>query len=325
MKNDISIAIIKTLSYFDIFDYPLTLGQIYKFIHSKKKVSKELINKHLDKMSDVIKKRGKYCFFDGRRDIVEKRISKEVESKKKLKYAKSALRLLCFIPSVKFLGVSGSLSMNNSREEDDVDIFVITDKNALWITRFFVTMILLIFKKKRKREGLFVKDKICPNMFISINHLKLGGRGRSLFLAHEIVQLSVIKNKDNTFEQFLYANKWIKKLLPNAVNFDSIEQSIKIDYKNYSLVQLAFVELIDVLDSLAYILQFRYMRSSITKEKIGKNIAKFHPIDRKNIILRKYRRRCKYYLSQLLGSREVRDGKWELSKEVGMKSVYYYT
>ena len=61
--------------------------------------------------------------------------------------------------------------MDNAGEKDDIDLFVITSKGTLWITRLLLVS-LLIFMGQYRGRGKKESQKVCLNMLIDEVGLK---------------------------------------------------------------------------------------------------------------------------------------------------------
>ena len=287
------LSIIKTLSYSDIFDFPLTRDEIFKFyigkITDKKKVFSTLTKMVRTKQ---IGKYGKYYFLNGKKNLCLLRKKREMESKRKMRIARRSAFLLSFVPTIKLLGISGSLSMNNAQRRDDIDLFIITSKNTLWLTRFLVNLILLAKGAKRARNDSYGADSICPNMFVSISSLNVPN---NLFSAHEVTQLKVLVNKNRTYEKFVSENSWVSRFLPHADKY----RRVKINKKG----NLAML----LIDRLFYIPQYVYMKRRITKENITAHQAMFHPKDKTSFVLALYTTKYKSYWKSLKSLQILQD------------------
>lgn len=289
--NNIEKSILKTLIYSDIFGYPLTLTQVYRFLESKTPVSKSTIKINLNQALKLgwIEKNGNYYFLSGRNKIVQTRSEREKESIRKLKIARRAAKFLRLIPSAKLIGVSGSLASKNCKKTDDIDLFIIASANTLWLTRFLVNVFLSTFGLKRTRQEYLGMDKVCPNMFIEEGALKLSINRRNIFVAREISQLLVLVDKDQVYKRFLADNIWINKILPNIKTPKKIK---RFPQKHNNVISF--------VNNLFFVLQFLYMSGRMTKEEVGPKIARFHPQDKMELVMELYKSRCKRYFSGLL-------------------------
>ncbi len=307
MQDRTKFAIISTLVYSDIFNYPLTLKQMHKFL-TEKKASLLSLSYNLSSMVEKgeISQKGKYYFLNGRGKISKIRIQRELESNKKMIIANKVAKTLSKIPTVRLVGISGSLSMKNCKKEDDIDLLIVTSDKCLWITRFFVNIVLILMKNKRVRLDNFGMNKICPNMFITTSSLKIKTRDQNLFTAHEVVQLKPIVNKNDTYGRFLSENSWVLKYLPNS--FSRITEISKPARKeNFVVLHKIYSILLNIIDGLFYSAQYSYMKKRITSEKISQNYALFHPMDKTNFVLNLHEQRYQNYLSCLSEMLEKQD------------------
>lgn len=226
----------------------------------------------------IIQESNGYYYFLGRNAISEKRMERLPISMEKLAKAKVVAKLLSYIPTIEYIGVSGSLSMNNASISDDIDLFFITKNNSLWITRFFVNTALLITRQKRSRGIHNFRDKICPNMFIEASKLIFTEKRRSLYTAHEIIQLKTLFDRGDFYSQLLSRNKWIEVFFPNLkIAFHKRKKSLGIG----KLIE----HIVNPFDKLAFSLQKFYMRRHRSIETVTKGRALFHPVDRQKLIL----------------------------------------
>jgi len=287
----LSQSILATLSYHDIFDYPLTAQEVHQYLIVKRSkldaVVKELLT--LTKSSKIGQK-DQYYFLKGRTQIVSLRKQRQRYSKAKIKKALFFAKVLKIIPTLKLMAISGALAMQNSHKNDDIDLVLITSQNTLWTTRFVANILLVPFKRDVK--GQKVADRACLNVFLEGSDLKINPP--NLYLAHEICQMKPIWDRDNTYRRFIDANKWVYKFLPNwqVSSQFTVDSSQKIKPSTVNR-QLSAVE------TFLKKFQLWYMKGKITTERIGKHQLFFHPQNTGEWVMGEYQRRLKK-LGQLL-------------------------
>jgi hypothetical protein len=286
-------AILKTLIYADFFDYPLTKDEIYHFLISKDYISYEEISGSLKEKKLPIETNGKYYYLKGRETLVKKRKLREKISKQKLELAKKIINKISIIPSIKFIGISGALAMNNCDKDDDIDLFVITEKTLAWVTRLLTIFVLKTHGVYRNRNSKSHIDKICLNMIIDENHLHFMGGNQNLYTAHEITQVLPVFDKEKTYDKFIKSNLWIKKYLHNFLNTFKIEEH-KNNFVNNFIIGI-FNKF--KFETIAKFLQLIYMNKHKTTEITENGFLKFHPFDYKHYILSAYKKTLeKYFL-----------------------------
>jgi hypothetical protein len=280
-------AILKTLLYSDIFDYPLTKKEIWRYLISNKKSSYSVIEKDLKKTKGISSKSGLF-FLKGKGNLINLRKEKEKESLIKLKKAEEVVKKLSRIPTVKFIGISGSVALRNAVKEDDIDLFIIVQKNTIWITRFAVVIFLIFLGKYRKRGDKNVKDKICTNLFIDESYLHFSKERQDLFTAHELSQLMPIVDKDNIYGKLVSENKWVINFLPNSLA--DFTEKLQVPFK-----KTISGTLLQAINNIVKFPQNLYMKKYKTKEEISDKILAFHPQSNQHLVLKKYKEKLRKY------------------------------
>lgn len=86
---------------------------------------------------------------------------KNIYVDKKVKIAKENTSFLLIGNLVKFIGISGSVGSGFAKEEDDIDIFVVTRNGGMWLYRALVQIKNIFHRKIRIKGEKDVKDKLC--------------------------------------------------------------------------------------------------------------------------------------------------------------------
>jgi predicted nucleotidyltransferase len=215
IKNDI----LSTLAYFDIFSYPLTSREIYLFLsHTcKHKDFEAAINELL--IDCLIYKASEFYSLHPGSLLTARRRDGNKKAKSMLIIANTVASLLSSFPFVRGIAVSGSLSKNYADEKSDIDLFIITAKNRLWIARTFMHLFKkLTFLVKKQ-------DYFCMNYYIDEEMLQI--QEKNLYTAIEIVTLLPLKGT-RVFMDFYSANSWTKQFLPN--NYMRVSSSTEIKF-----------------------------------------------------------------------------------------------
>ena len=298
--EDLKGAILKTLSYADVFDFPLKVGECYRFLITDKKIKEKTFEKALREIrkDGLIKIRKGWCFLKGREETINLRRRKEAWAGKKLKIAKKMARILKLVPFVKMVAVSGAVAMGNSKKGDDIDFLIVSKRGKVWTTRFLVTVLVEVFAERRRPGDKDVADKICLNMFLDEEHLAVPKRERDLFTAHEVVQLKPLWDKDSTYKKFLWENRWVRKCLPNAIPKNKKQRTKNKEQKGTILNLLSVI--CYLLSVICYLLsveallkhfQLFYMKKRRTTEVITDGIIRFHPKNARLWVLKEYQKR----------------------------------
>jgi|SRR3989344_7600129 len=283
---NLSSAILLALAYHDIFEYPLDSSEIYDLL-VKKKVRKESIARELERLRAIGKIGGsdRYFFLKNRKKITRIRKLRAKYSQAKLRKAAFFAGLLRIIPSVKLVAISGALAMKNSRKDDDIDLVIVTQKNKLWTARFLANLLLLPFK--RDPAGQKISDRACLNMFLDESDLSI--KDHNMYTAHEICQMKLIWDRDNTYSKFLRANSWIREYLPNWES--SVERQTTNDKRKKRHEALDFGRFALVIENFLKNFQLWYMKNKLTTERISATQLFFHPKNTQEKVLAEYKKR----------------------------------
>ncbi len=178
------LKLLRLLCYFDVFNHPLSLIELQELAQEDSEGIRTTLQTLVDKQ--VIFSQDE---FYGIRETISEQISirKEKEDRAKGYYHKLPryLRLIKSFPFVRGVAISGSLSKNVMPEDGDIDYFIITAANRLWVCR----TLLILFKK------IFLLNSrkyFCLNYFVDENNLEI--IDKNMFTAIEIKSLITVYN-----------------------------------------------------------------------------------------------------------------------------------
>ena len=197
--------------------------------------------------------------------------------------AKRAAGYLSKIPFILFVGISGSLAMNNAKPQSDIDLFIITQKNTLWISRFFSLVLLsLNHFSLRRAHNKNERNKICLNLWIDQNALTMPDMPQNAYTAHEIAQVVPLYNKMGTYSQWISKNDWVNGYWPHAISLSP--NTLRKSSSSTSRI-LVF------LNTVFYVIQRMYMHGKITREKVTIHYAYFHPFDWGEVVMKELKKK----------------------------------
>lgn len=284
------VHILKWLAYFDVFQHPLTNKELAQLCSCDVEVIKEQVE-HLEKE--------RRCFIHGDyvsinsdvETLAKQRKFKEDEAGKYFSKLPRYVRLIRKFPFVKGIAISGSLSKNVMYEDGDVDYFIITQENRMWLCR----TLLILFKKIVLLNS---RKYFCLNYFVDEKNLKI--RDKNIFTAVEIAYLLPVYNLE-LFDDLKKQNNWISNFIPPV---DLEISTIQLEKKKRSSVleKIFSKNLGEKLD--IYFMQLTYKRwqrkfSNFPKVKFDqtmrseRGVSKHHPKDFQNTVLSIYESKLK--------------------------------
>jgi hypothetical protein len=207
LLNHVDAQIIRTLVYYDIFNYPLTVEEVFRFSGIKHQ-DEALISLRLNSLCDrniVYSYKDLYGLKNSNEKNVDRRLKGNAAAEKFLLLAKKKAKLISKFPFVRAVFASGSLSKGYMDENSDLDFFIVTEPNRLWIARTLLVMYKRIF--------LFNSHKyFCVNYFVDEKHLEI--EEKNLFTATELATVIPLYGSKQ-YESLHRANAWLKRFFPN--------------------------------------------------------------------------------------------------------------
>lgn len=210
--------ILATLAYFDLFDYPLTSLEITLFLGRKSTATD--VKRALAYLTaeGLVFCFGNFYTLNNDYQLIVRRNKGNTKAAELIKIAVKVSDLLIRFPYVRGIAVSGSLSKNYADEYSDIDLFIITAKNRLWIAR------TLMHAFKKLTFMVNKQDYFCMNYYIDEAQLEIAEK--NIYTATEVVTLIPMQG-DTMFEQFYAANEWTKHYLSNKIMRLSSAKTLK--------------------------------------------------------------------------------------------------
>jgi len=223
MQNQLEQAIFSTIVYFDLFDYPLTLIELERFLLSKQAVSGSVreIDQALGQspmLQRRIRAKDGFCYLRGREGIVEERRKRYRTAGRKWKRACRVARVLSYLPFVRAIFVSNSLAIQNTKPKSDIDLVIITRTRGVWWARF-CSLFLLHLLRMRPKQG-HGENQLCLSMFIDEGHLDIGQlrlADNDIDFAYWVLNFYPLYDAKGWYRRFWNANiGWFAAYFPNA-------------------------------------------------------------------------------------------------------------
>lgn len=304
--NDKEKGILKAIIYFDIFDFPLAIFEVWKYFYSPspleglwrinsndQKISLLEIQEILEKseaLKDIIDRENGFYFLKGRGNIIKTRLERYNLAKRKFRRAKKIIKILSFIPFIRLIAVCNTLGYSNAQEESDIDLFIVTDKNRIWTARFWSALILKLFGLRPTKT--MAKDKICLSFFVSLDHLNLDDltlKPEDIYFDYWLNQLAPIYDAGDIYSRFIENNKWVLNFLPNSINYQvNWRRETKLGLIGRAIKQLkekffSFIpeKIFEKIQLEALPLNLKKLANLDTRVVINSQVLKFHGNDRR--------------------------------------------
>ena len=140
----------------------------------------------------------------------------EIEEKY-LEKANKYIKFIKWLPGLKMIWIGNSLAMKSATKDSDIDLYIVTDKNAMWFVRIMVTFIFqVLWVRKDETHHAW---RFCLSFFSTID-----GMDDDVYLYFWIVYFKPIADYSKTYEKFLEKNN-------SWANFDDYKEIIEENKK----------------------------------------------------------------------------------------------
>lgn len=286
-------SIYRTLAFFDAQDMALTLMEM-KIYLVKAEASEaglsEIRETFGSELPGLVNYRDGFYFLAGRQELVNLRKERYKISLLRMRKAKKYLYFLRFMPYLRAVAISGSAALGNSSEDSDIDLFVITKKNRVWLARLLLAVYFQIFGQRR--HGNFVKGRFCLNHYLAEG--KTIAEDRNLYTAVEYGSLIPIVGHA-CLEKFWQENEWIGQYLSDFHNLITPLAPLTLRGGKGELLP-KLIEFILELTLLAPVLNYLagiYQKRRIQMQEhilVSDGELSFHPGSRGQRVLEKFHR-----------------------------------
>ena len=309
-------AILATVAYYDVFDFPLTSFEAHRYLVNPKRLSRkteavgdillaEVLNE-LDKLVEsgkLFEKFGLYCLAE-RRELVEVRLEREKIAAQKWRRLRRRAFWLQLAPWVRGIFVSGSMALGNTTSESDFDMLVIMQAGRLYLGRLFLSALTSLMRSRRTRYQQVAPDKFCFNHFITIDRLTIDHH--SLYNAQTYTHLVPLMIDKQLAASFFAANLWINKYVYNfAPRLETVHREIKISqilkFKARAVEWLFNNKFGNLLEKLARAYQQKRINENPATHTIGGRVIftdtelEFHPQSFERTVLDHYNRLARQF------------------------------
>ncbi len=216
-------SIVSTIIYYHLLNRPLSSIELFKFLRRQSDSSfkfsdlfKEL-KKNKNLQSLIKEYRGFYFFREADTDFLfTLRQKRNKICQLKWKKVKKIAKVLQVIPFLEMIGVTGSLSLDNSRKESDFDFLIILKEGRLWLGRTLITFLLALLGWRRNQQK--TRDRVCLNCYLADPTLAIKPfiKPHNFHSAQEYARLILVwQTGKDVFAGFQKANSWINEFIAN--------------------------------------------------------------------------------------------------------------
>lgn len=214
-------AVWRTIAYADMFDYPLVLAEIHRYLEGMAATLAEVEGVlHGRVLAPHLTHHSPFYLLAGREKIVPIRQQRAAQSQLLWQAAVRYGRWIASLPFVRMVAVTGSLAVNNVDERGDIDYLVVTEHGRVWLGRAFIIALVRL----AARHG----HALCPNYLLAETALVFPDQ--NLYTAHELLQMVPLYGLP-VYQQIRHKNEWVAQFMPNAANAPTCPNPLPTPYR----------------------------------------------------------------------------------------------
>lgn len=217
--TELERAILRTVSYFSHFGYPLTAFEIWKWLMSDALTLYGDVLACLEVSTRLRETLSTHNGFWGIGDVaslVEDRRLRLGDAVVKYRKMTKLAALFARVPWISGVAICNSLAFHHTTKESDIDVFVVTKPGRVWSTRLATTLPLMLL---RQRPGECERDPVCCSFYLADDALDFSGLkigAQDPYLVLWLSTLIPFVDRDGVFARLKSANGWTRKTLPHA-------------------------------------------------------------------------------------------------------------
>jgi hypothetical protein len=200
------LAIAASVIHASLEDYPLTLEELHASLIGSLQTPAEIVSvfEGSDVLQQIVERRDGFYFPAGRSDLVDERRRREARSRAFLDRHALLLRLVCCLPFVRLVALSGRIARLNLEAGGDLDLFIVTRVGHVWSTAAAVKGLSALLSRRCMVRAKVVLDE---------DHLEL--ETRDLDAAGRLLHLRPLIG-GSALQDLWDANPFVVEHFPNA-------------------------------------------------------------------------------------------------------------
>jgi hypothetical protein len=210
-------AILQAVAYASVFEYPLTIDEVQRTLVEYRASVAEVqrLCRSSAWLQERLEFRSGFVFPVGCARLVDQRRSREAASRALLAGQRGILRMLCLLPFVRLLAISGSLAHLNAGHGADLDLFIVTRGRRVWSVTLAIVLLSKVLGRRRT---------ICANFVMSDARLAI--EQQDLFAANQVIHLKPLVGAD-LCAAFASANPFVTTWYPTFEGWSELPLAVR--------------------------------------------------------------------------------------------------
>lgn len=220
-------SILATLAYFDVFSYPLTPLEVWKWQYVDSDAPEAdcrtifsdvftLLQNSVYLRERIDSDEGFY-FLRSSESSVATRKERYLLAERKYQRVQHALRAFRYLPFIRCIAVCNTLAYSNTRDDGDLDLLVITEPGRIWTARMLATSLAQFLGWRPDLRH--TRDAICLSFFLAEDAFDLQSIALTpddRYLCYWLDQLVPLYGDASVVDALREKNQWYRKRLSHA-------------------------------------------------------------------------------------------------------------
>lgn len=172
----LELAVVKTLVWFSLFEYPLTSFDLWKYLYQPdKKYSLSEVERVLSEsqwLAGKVKNEGGFYFLSKENggDFVSINQQRFLDAARKYKKLRRAARYFSLFPFVRAVFACNNLPWHNTSFGSDIDLFVVVEPGTIWLSRLLLVFPFALFKNRPNNHSQITRQSLNRNFSPLLPH-----------------------------------------------------------------------------------------------------------------------------------------------------------
>ena len=285
IDEDLHRSLVTVYRVSDYLDFPFTLREVADFFLPGADISANELRRMIlnGDFKDIPFKVESDCLLTRPDQNPRIRLIRESMSEQKLMSAgEFASFLVRLVPWVMTIAVTGSVAYGSAGKRDDIDLFIITRRNRLWLSIFFALILVRLFKT------LHLQPTHLVPFCMSYVHDEHGFRNETRksinpLFARELLKAVPLVGKSH-YRRLLEENGWVQRL--HASSYHAKLKSLpKSDLEPARPKEIPII--LDWADAFTFFWLSRYLHlraflTNLRLESRGQHMRLFEPLISRN-------------------------------------------
>lgn len=281
-------SIYATVCFFDVFDKPVHRREFTQYLLGVQ-ASQDDVDGFLAK-DKRLGRRDEYYFLPGREEVLAAREARAPVTDLYWKKVSKYVPKLHKIPFIKAIAVCNSLAFEHCNSESDIDLFIITKKNRIFLARVLSGILLHLYGVRRYKNK--IAGRFCLSFYVAEDGMDLEEmvKENEVYLYYWMKSLEFVYRRDeNIYRRFYKRNEWFRQQVPYGMGNMLASERTWFARSVCSLLEFVlsgwFGNVLESRFEKRHLERFEEQKQRLGEEAdvvVNRKMLKFHNVDKRD-------------------------------------------